>query len=175
MSQGVIVMAQKCPVTGVNIQRFLGMVFAGFIFIFITDYLGHGNALMGEYNQTKFLWRRPEDMQLYMAFSLMMKLLFIFIIGYIFTRNYENKGPKEGIRFGIMMGALIGLTHFTYYAYMPISLTLAASWFSLALLQMIGLGLIFSYIYKDADCDAAKQSTSKKSENKKSETEEIAA
>ncbi len=47
-----------CPITGINIPRFLAAAAAGFVFIFGFEFLVHGKLLNDLYDQTGHLWRR---------------------------------------------------------------------------------------------------------------------
>ena len=56
-------MGMHCPITGVNIPRFLIMSIVGFLFLFGYDYLVHHVLLMDVYEQTTNLWCSPDTMQ----------------------------------------------------------------------------------------------------------------
>lgn len=135
-----------CPCTGINIIRFLAMVIVGYIFVFAFDYLVHHIMLMDIYTQTADLWRPEEEM----SFPLMIayNVLLIIILGFIFTRNFEEKGVGEGLRFGAALGALMAVMNAAAYIWMPIPQELALGWAAAGLGQGIGLGIIFSLIYK---------------------------
>jgi len=135
-----------CPCTGINIPRFLACVIAGYAFLFGFDFLVHHILLMDLYTQTADLWRPEEDMN----FSLMIarNLLLIIIVGYIFTRNFEDKGLKEGLRFGLPMGLLLAIMMAASYVWMPVPMELALGWACSGLGMGLGLGIIFSLIYK---------------------------
>lgn len=135
-----------CPVTGVNIPRFLMSVLAGFVFICVLDFLVHGNLLMNLYNQTGYLWRAPENMV--MPWMIGTQFLTSLIAAFIFTRNFEGKGIQEGVRFGLMLGLLMAVMMSAPYAWMPIPLVLALGWAGAGLATGLGLGIIFSLIYK---------------------------
>ena len=137
-----------CPITGVNIPRFLATTLAGFVFIFGYDFALHGNLLMGIYEQTSDLWRDPEEMKTFFPYMLSTQFFTALLAAFIFTRNYEGKGIGEGLRFGIMLGLLFGVMMSASYAWMPIPTALAGAWFAGGLGMGIGLGVIFSLIYR---------------------------
>ena len=139
-------MDKHCPVTGVNIPRFLASAAAGFVFIFVSDFVIHGQILADTYAQTPDLWR-PHD-EMIMEWMMGGQILLALITAFIFTRNYEGKGLKEGLRFGIMLGALFAVMMSFSYAWMPISLMLALSWAASGIVQGLGLGIIFALIYR---------------------------
>ncbi len=134
-----------------NMKRFALMSVAGFIFIFLSDWVIHGMLLMDMYEQTPQLWRVPEDMEVYFPWMTVNQILLTLVLAFIFTRNFEGKGMMEGVRFGVMFGLLTGLGAFGSYAYMPISLTLAFAWLGSMLVQVTGLGVIFALLYKNKE------------------------
>jgi hypothetical protein len=141
-----------CPVSGVYLRRFIPAALVAFAFVFVFDFLFHGNFLMPVYQETPQLWRTPADMQSYFTFMLGAQFLLAWIVGLIFTRNYEGKGLIEGVRYGAMIGFLLGVCMASSYAWMPISLYLAAMWFTGGFVQGLGLGLIYAAIYRDPCC-----------------------
>ena len=139
-------MNKHCPITGVNIPRFLASGLAGFVFIFVSDFIIHGQLLADTYAQTPDLWR-PED-EMIMGWMIGGQILLALITAFIFTRNFEGKGIGEGVRFGLMLGLLFAVMMSFSYAWMPISLALALSWAASGIVQGLGLGIVFSLIYK---------------------------
>lgn len=137
-----------CPITGINIPRFLVSVIAGFVFIFGFDFIIHGQVLADLYAETADLWRPPEEMETYFPFMMGSQLLLALITAFIFTRNFEEKGIGEGIRFGLLLGTLLALLSATTYVWMPIPLLLAVYWAAAGLMQGLGLGIIFGLLYK---------------------------
>ena len=137
-----------CPVTKVNIPRFLGMIVAGYIFLFGFDYLVHQVWLMDLYVATESLWRPTESMEEYFPIMIARTILLVGVIGYIFTRIFEDNGVGEGLRFGLPMGLLLALMMASSYIWMPIPIDLAIGWAVSGLGTGLGLGIIFSLIYK---------------------------
>ena len=137
-----------CPITGVNIPRFALCVIVSFAYIFGFDYFVHGNLLMGLYEQTTDLWRPQETMQEFFPMMLTYQALLAVVLGLIFTRNYEAKGIMEGVRFGILLGALIGLLNAAAYIWMPIPSDLALGWAAAGFGIALGVGVIFSLLYR---------------------------
>lgn len=131
-----------------NVKRYAVSTIVGFIFIFIFDFIFHGVLLLPLYETTVNLWRSPEEMQAYFPVAILAQFLISAAVVFIFTRNYEGKGIVEGVRFGLMLGALFGVGQFSMVAYMPISFSLAGLWLVGTLLQFVGLGVILSLTYK---------------------------
>ena len=103
-----------------NKKRFALTVIAGFVFVFLYEFLVHGHLLMPMYDETKDLWRPEKDMEAYMSWMFGIQFFFVAILAYIYTRNYEAKGLEEGVRFGVMFGLLFAVMAFAPYAWMPI-------------------------------------------------------
>ncbi|MEM7651457.1 MAG: hypothetical protein AAF204_05190 [Pseudomonadota bacterium] len=137
-----------CPVTKINLPRFLVMSVVGYAFLFGFEYLVHHILLMDLYTQTESLWRPMEAMEEFFPIMIVRNVLLVVLIGYIFTRNFEGKGIMEGIRFGLPVGVLLGLVMSSSYIWMSIPLELALGWASSGLGLGLGLGIVFSLIYK---------------------------
>lgn len=135
-----------CPFTGVHMIRFPLCVLAGFAFIFIWGFILHGQFLMGLYEQTAPLWRLPEDMS--MALMLLYQFLTSAISAFIFTRHYEARGIQEGMRFGLLLGSLMGVLLAAPYIWTPVPAALGIGWLIGGFIQGLGLGVIFSLIYQ---------------------------
>jgi len=99
--------------------------------------------------KTAHLWRTKAEMNEYCVFAFTNKFLLVLLLAKIFTLNYEAKGIAEGVRFGAYIGVLMALLQFGSYAYMPLPITLALFWVVGAVISGLGLGVIFSLIYKN--------------------------
>jgi hypothetical protein len=135
----------------VNINRYLLASLASFIFIFLFEVLFHGNILGPAYERTAHLWRSNAQMNQFIHWTLISQILKALIIAFIFTRYHKGKKITEGLRFGAMIGLLLGIMQFSTYAYMPIPFGLALSWFIGAMFQYTAIGIILSVIYKYKD------------------------
>lgn len=141
-----------CPITGINIPRFLAAAAAGFVFIFGFEFLVHGKLLNDLYDQTGHLWRAPEDT--IMPWMMGTQFLTSFIVAYIYALGYASKDEasskccKCGVGFGLKIGALIAVLGAAPYAWMPIPMALALSWAAAGLVKGLGLGVISSLLYK---------------------------
>ena len=132
-----------------NMARLTLSTLAGFIFVFIFDFIFHGKLLLPLYIETAELWRSEEEMQDFFVWGILSQLAYTAVLAFMFTRKYENKGLGEGIRFGLMFGMLLGVAQFGIYPYMPIPLELALAWVGCSILQITGLGAVFSLTYKE--------------------------
>lgn len=141
-------MTMHCPISGVNIPRFLIASIAGFLFLFGFDYLVHHIWLNEAYVEHVDLWRPAENMESFYPYMIARQILLVWLIGYIFTRNFEEKGLLEGIRFGLPVGLLLGLIMASSYIWMPITSELALGWLVSGIGTGLGLGIIFALLYK---------------------------
>lgn len=128
--------------------RWLMATMAVFIFIFAFEYLYHGIFLVPTYEATASLWRPMIEMEAMFPFCLATKLAFSILLVWIFSKNYEGKGITEGLRYGIMLGLLIGVLDFRGYMYLPISVELALAWLGGGILTGLGAGVILSLTFK---------------------------
>lgn len=121
---------------------------AGFVFLFIFDWVFHGMLLRGLYFETAHLWRTAPEISSYMPVTLLTQLWLAAIFTWIFSLHYENTGIGEGFRFGIYIGLLIAALQFGVYAYMPIPLQLAISWVVGGIAKGLGLGLVVAVCFQ---------------------------
>ncbi len=145
-----------CPCTGAYLPRFIPCLILGFVFILGFNMFLHGQLLMSSYELTQQLWRTPEDMQAHFKFLLLTQFLIVFLTGVIYAQNHEGRGVCEGIRYGLMIGALIGVLRAAPYAWTPVSPDLAFAWFAGGLAEGLGLGMIYSLLYRPACCGGGK-------------------
>ena len=131
-----------------NVKRFVPGCLAVFVFIFVYEWIVHDKLLRGLYEQTPALWRTKAEMQERMVWLVGGQLALAVLLSYIFTKGYENRGPAEGVRYGVLMGLLMTAGNLIMYAVQPISLALLAAWTVVGLLETIVAGLILAAIYQ---------------------------
>jgi len=129
-----------------NTKRYILSAIAVFVAVFLFDFLVHGMLLKDLYTQTASLWRPEAEHK--MIFMFMSQLAFAVILTFIFTRNYEDKGLGEGLRFGLYMGLLLATIDLGTYCYMPIPLALTLSWVAASIGRGIIAGIVLSLVYK---------------------------
>ncbi|MDJ0626184.1 MAG: hypothetical protein QNJ31_07455 [Candidatus Caenarcaniphilales bacterium] len=129
-----------------KIKNLLVSTIVVFIFIFIFEFLFHGILLKDLYLQTSNLWRTENEMQQYFPWAIICQIIGALIISLIYLQKHENKGWTEGLRFGAIIGSLLGVTVFGFYAYMPIPLILASAWLVGSLIEVTSVGIILSLI-----------------------------
>lgn len=129
-----------------NIKKYLLASLAAYLFIFIFEWGFHGVFLKPTYEATQSLWRNPEDC-IY-SFMITGQILLPLILGFVFLRNYENKGIMEGARFGFLMGLIFVPHHLIMYAVAPYPLSLTISWIIGGFFEMICIGCILALVYR---------------------------
>lgn len=128
---------KRCLVTGVVV----------FVLAQVLDFLLHGVFLASTYEALKSVWR--PDMQDKMWLMPVTGLVFAFLFAYIFAKGYEGKGVAEGLRYGLVMGAFVGVPFaLGTYAMIAIPASLALIWLAGSVVQMVVLGVVASLIYK---------------------------
>ena len=132
-----------------NIKRYGLAAVAVFAFMFAFEFFWHGILLHDQYEATKALWRSEQDFEAFFPLAIAVTVVLALLISFIFTRHYESCGLGEGVRFGVMLGLLMGVLQFGIYPYLPIPLGLAVSWFLGATLEGIGIGIVLALIYRN--------------------------
>ena len=129
-----------------NVQRFVISSIVVFIFVFVFEFIYHGVLLKGMYDATSEIWRPEEEHQMIYLFA--SQLWFAFMAVLLFTRNYEAKGIGEGLRFGILIGLVLGSVQLATYCYLPMPLTLTIGWIVGSFLKGTGSGVVASLVYR---------------------------
>jgi hypothetical protein len=130
-----------------NTKKYFLAVGAVFITLFVINSFVHGFFLADEYRATEDLWRSQSERK--MLLFLFTQFLFSASFVFIFTRNFENKGIDEGIRYGTYVGLLLATLEFGKYCHMPIGFDLALSWMFAAFFGCAICGAVASIVYKD--------------------------
>lgn len=130
-----------------NIKRYVLATFSAFFFVFLYEFIIHGLLLKGVYIETAQIWK-PQSQQSMMVMGLS-QYLFSALTVFLYTRHHEGKGPREGIRFGLILGLILSSLDFGSFAFLPIPFSLVFSWMAANFLKGIGVGLIASIVYKN--------------------------
>ncbi|MBL7714130.1 MAG: hypothetical protein JNL01_01605 [Bdellovibrionales bacterium] len=132
----------------VNMKRWWMTAGAVFAWIFVSDMLIHGFFLKDVYQQTANLWRTQEDMSHFMGWMTGGQAMAALWGSFIFTKGYENKGWKEGARFGLLLGFFMISHFFIQFATTPMPMSLFWSWTWTGMIQCVGAGVVASFVYK---------------------------
>lgn len=129
-----------------NVSRFVLAVLVAFAVIFGYDYLIHGVLMMDQYQATIKLWRpqSPEFIVVMAASQFLYAIMFVFI----FTRNYENLGISEGLRYGLYIGGLLAALTLGMYAYLPVPFTIVLSWMLADIIKGLLVGAVTAAVYR---------------------------
>ncbi len=130
-----------------NIKSFAIGTVAVFAFVFVYEWLVHGYLLMGFYQETPHLWRSPEEScMLAMTLS---QIAFAAVMAYIFHGQFAHKDMKNGLRFGVDVGLILGSVQIATCGYMPISCMLTAAWVATSFLKGLGAGAVLALVNRD--------------------------
>ena len=130
-----------------NRKSYIFSVAAVFALIFGVDFLAHQIVLVDLYNQTIQIWRLPAEMEIF--YSIASQLLFAMVFVFIFTRNYENRGIPEGLRYGLYIGLLLASIDLGTFAYLPIPFSLTFGWMCASLIKCVVCGALTALIYRE--------------------------
>jgi hypothetical protein len=130
-----------------NVKKWIWASLAVFVLLDLSNTVIHGGILAKTYEVTASLWRMDMGSTLWIMYLSDLARFLLFTC--IFIKGLENKGPAEGLRFGLWMGLLIHIgTGFGTYSYMPIPFALAVWWFVLGTVQMMLCGLAAALVYR---------------------------
>ncbi|MCK5284103.1 MAG: hypothetical protein KAJ86_00805 [Alphaproteobacteria bacterium] len=142
-------MITYCPITGINLPRFLITTVAAFVFIFSYEFVVHAILLAEQYEATKEIWRSPEEMQPLMHWATLTQALYAMLVSMLYAIFVNSADIKKNIKFGLIFGLITGIGMFGMYPYSPIPMSLALSWLVSGIGEGIGLGLICGLTYKN--------------------------
>ena len=131
-----------------NYKKLSWSAIALIIVVFISNFLIHQVWLKSTYMETPNLWRTMDEMQNFMSFMMAGQTIFGIVMMIIFAHGYKGTGVGEGIRFGLIFGALTMANEFIMYAVAPYPSKLMWSWVAAGFAQAIACGVIASMIYK---------------------------
>lgn len=132
-----------------NTKRLLISIFSCFAFVFVYEFVFHGVLLKSMYEATIEAWRPESEMMQYMPLAGFSQFLFATIFCIVFVKFCTDKSLTTGVQFGLFMGLFSGIVQFSYYPYMPITLSLALAWVAGSLLEGACLGFILTKTYKN--------------------------
>ena len=133
-----------------NIKRLILAIVAGFVVIWVTDFLIHGIWMIADYRATQSLWRPEAEMQSHMAWMLGAQLLTVITFVLLWTRWAETARLGCAVGFGLLMGMFSGVWAIVLYVILPMPGAIAAKWFFAGIVQCVVLGIVTFYVYKPA-------------------------
>jgi hypothetical protein len=97
------------------------------------------------YADTGIVWRG--EGQENMAWIVISDVLKALVAVWMFRIGYQNKGIAEGVRFGLLAGALFSIPNLVTYAVQPVPLGHTLCMFSINLLSFVLAGAVLAWVY----------------------------
>ena len=130
-----------------NVKRYIAASLAVFVAAVVLDYVIQAVILKSAYEATQSVWR--PDVASKAWITVLVDLIIAFPFTYIFVKGYEGKGMMEGVRFGAIVGVLVGLPmSYGIYAVLPIPHSLALQWFLYGLIEAVLMGITAAAVYR---------------------------
>ena len=125
----------------------------GFVAVYVVmqafGFVIHGIWLQETYEVLAAAFRPKAEMDAMMWIMFLSAAVVLFVFCYIFTVGREGTGPMEGVRYGALIGVLLGLpTSVDAYVIYPITSELSVIWFVTTVISFMIGGVVFSLIYK---------------------------
>lgn len=140
-----------CPLTGCPVKK----VIVAWLFVFATmfgyEWAFHGMYMMPDYLATAALWRDEAEMEAMFHICIIRKAVMAFVIAGLYcwlSRAEHGCCTKFGIKFGAMIGLLLGINSYSMYAYMPIPHEMAVKWLIGEVLMGVVIGVVLSFVGK---------------------------
>jgi len=125
---------------------------AVFVLLQVIGYLVHEVAMGDTYESLAAAFRPEEQMNDMMWIMMLSGVVVLFLFCYIFTKGREGGGITEGVRYGALMGVLLGLpTSVDAYVLYPLTQYVAAIWLITTIVSFMIAGAVFAAIYKPSN------------------------
>ena len=137
----------NCPFTGLSVIRLLLATIAGFVFIFVYDYVVHYILLADAYEATKSVWRPMDETNALMHWCFVTKAAIALAFSMLYGVFVVCRKMKMSLKFGLCVGLIIGLSGFGMYPYIAIPMSLALAWFAAGIGTGLGLAIVNKYVF----------------------------
>ena len=129
-------------------KRTILAVVAVFLAWSLLDIVIHQVVLMGEYGATIDLWLPPDEMMsgLIYVVTLISAVVFVGIYKFLICRKELGRAIQYGLLFGVAVGIGMG---YGSYAVMPLTHTIALTWFLGTVVQGGVAGALLGLIVKE--------------------------
>ncbi|MEP0822210.1 MAG: hypothetical protein HRF44_05125 [Ignavibacterium sp.] len=126
-----------------------------FILLVILGMIIHGVLLVPTYSTLPEGMMRPQaEMKMWIIFVVDAVIAYFFTL--VFSKGYENKGIAEGVRYGLYIGLMFGISMaYGSYASMPIPYSLALQWFLYNIAMYIICGIALAIVFKPRSAPSA--------------------
>lgn len=138
-----------------NIKRLIFAIVAGYVVIWLTDWLIHEKWLMANYEATQQLWRAKPEMASLMGWMIGAQFLTVIAFVLVWTRWADTARIGCAIGFGLLMGLFSGVWAIVLYVILPMPGEIACKWFFAGIVQCILLGIVTFFVYKPKQAAAA--------------------
>jgi len=117
---------------------------AGFIFVFIYEFLVHGFLMKGMYEATMSVWRPQEESN--MAVMVLSHFLFAMAVAFFYPIVGPDKNCKKAIPFGFGLGLVMAMPQIATYSYLPIPFSISLMWAASCFVKALGTAFIVGKI-----------------------------
>lgn len=132
-----------------NPKRFALACLAVYVTYQVLNIVIHQVLLAETYGALAAVFRPGAELVSKAWISLLTSAVTVVIFCYLYTRLERKPGRFAGLRYGVLVGALVGVS-MSYESYMlyPITLALANAWF-ISSLAVTGIcGMVLGWVYK---------------------------
>jgi len=130
-----------------NLKKILFTIMLVYLTQQLLNYLLHILILGSTYASLPHLWR--QDVLNKIWIRLVTDLIFSIFFVYLFVRGYQNRGVKEGIRFGIIVACLYAIPiYYGQYIIYPLPSLLIVEWVFFGFITYMILGVVCAMFYK---------------------------
>ena len=130
----------------INKKRFVLAALVSFVFIFIYEFIVHGNLMLGLYEQTAEVWRPQEEADLLVMF--ISQVLFAVALAFFYPIvGLDDASCKKALPFGIGLGLVMAMPQIATYTYLPIPISISLLWALITFVKVLGASYIVSKIY----------------------------
>lgn len=141
----------KCPLSGCPVKHVLLAAVVVFLLTYAFDFLFHGMFMKPYYEATASLWRPEAEMQSMMGFCLLYHGVLAIAVAGLYcmvgkSSECQGKCPKMGVKFGILLGLVLGISDFSSYMWLPLTSTeIPMLWLIGRLVWGVVIGIALAY------------------------------
>jgi len=133
-----------------NRKLYIVAALAVFVLMAVFGWLLNEVVLSQLFDITKGVWRSQMSRESLYPLLFLEYFVVSFVFVALFIRGYRNKGWAEGVRFGLVFGAVIATSSaIEKFVLLDIPLQLALGWFMGILLEYMIVGLVMALIYRE--------------------------
>ncbi|MGB9907408.1 MAG: hypothetical protein ACPLRR_08500 [Candidatus Saccharicenans sp.] len=130
-----------------NGKRFIIASVVVFVAFQVMEFVVNNIIMMSQYESLQNLWR--PDMASKMWIMYLVGVLVAFLFTYVFIKGREGKGMAEGIRYGLIIWALVAVPMSLWtWVMLPVPFKMSLWWMIFSLIEYIVAGILVAAIYK---------------------------